>query len=163
QASAGREPVPLLNIIRMNYIDPCQGWPPSSDGPVDPPDPAHIIIIPTGVPMASPRTERLPLDFAEVNADWLTRTLQPRYPGVVVESMKVEQFIPDHSSKVLLKLEHDRAGREAGVPAPICVKTNYSGSNMSGPECVSDTRLYQTLASRMPVPPATCYFADWDD
>ena len=113
--------------------------------------------------MASLRTERLPLDFAEVNAEWLTLTLETRYPGVVVEAMEVVQFIPGHTTKARLKLDLNQAGRDAGLPTQVCVKANWSGNNMSSPVCVNEARFYHSLASRMPVPSPTCYFADWDD
>ncbi|MFA5547663.1 MAG: phosphotransferase [Porticoccaceae bacterium] len=113
--------------------------------------------------MVSPRTERLPLDFDEVNADWLTRTLQTRHPGVEVKQLEVTEFIPGHTTKARLKLDFNQAGVDAGFPEQVCVKANWSGNARSSPVCVNEARFYSALATKMPVPSPICYFADWDD
>ncbi|KJS09857.1 MAG: hypothetical protein VR73_00710 [Gammaproteobacteria bacterium BRH_c0] len=113
--------------------------------------------------MASPRSERLPLEFDKVDAAWLTRTLQTQYPGVVVNSMEVTQFIPGHTTKARVKLDLNQAGIDAGLPEDVCLKANWSGSPMSSPVCVNEARFYHSLATQMPVPSPKCYFADWDD
>ncbi len=115
-------------------------------------------------PKAFPgRTERLPLDFAQVDAAWLTRTLQNQYPGVVVEAMEVVEFIPGHTTKARVSLKLNQAGIDAGLPAAACLKANWSGNAMSSGVCVNEARFYGKLRSRLPLPAPICYFADWDD
>jgi hypothetical protein len=113
--------------------------------------------------MASPRTERLPLDYRQVDAAWLTRTLQTRYPGVEVTRLEEAEFVPGHTTKARLILDYNQAGVDAGLPARVCVKANWSGNPRSSPVCVNEARFYNTLATQMPVPSPLCYFADWDD
>lgn len=113
--------------------------------------------------MLPKRTERLPFDFDLVNADWLSRTLQTQYPSVVVNGMELVEMIPGHTTKARVKLELNQAGIDANLPSQVCLKANWSGSPMSSPVCVNEARFYRTLATRMPVPSPTCYFADWDD
>src|SRR5690606_3032108 len=57
----------------------------------------------------------------------------------------------------------NQAGIDAGLPADVCLKANWSGSPMSSPVCVNEARFYHSLATQMPVPSPKCYFADWDD
>jgi len=113
--------------------------------------------------MTFSRTERLPLDFQQINASWLTRTLQTRYPDVIVNSLEVIEFVPGHTTKVRLKLDLNQAGVEVGLPDNVCVKANWSGNFRSSPVCVNEARFYNALATKMPVPSPICYFADWDD
>lgn len=113
--------------------------------------------------MSSARTEKLPMDFDKVDADWLTRTMQSQYPGVEVQTMEVVELIPGHTTKARLKLDFNQAGIDAGLPEQVCVKANWSGNNRSSPVCVNEARFYHSLASKMPVPSPICYFADWDD
>lgn len=109
------------------------------------------------------RNERLPLDFSQVDADWLTRTLQTQYPGVVVDALNVVEFIVGHTSKARIEIELNQAGKDAGIPRQLCLKANWSGSPLSSPVCVNEARFYKELASKLPIPAPTCYFADWDD
>lgn len=50
------------------------------------------------------RTEKLPSRVDEVDAAWLTRQLQNRYPGLVVENMQVVKLINTHTTKMRLAL-----------------------------------------------------------
>ena len=78
------------------------------------------------------RTEPLPRAFEKVDATWLTRTLQNRYPELVVEAMKVEQFVGSHTTKVRIKVDLNVAGKAAGVPDHLCLKSNWSGAFEEG-------------------------------
>jgi hypothetical protein len=113
--------------------------------------------------MTSPRNERLPLDYGQVDAQWLTRTLQSAYPGVEVKAMEEVEFIPGHTTKARVRLDLNQAGIDAGLPEQVCLKANWSGNPRSSPVCVNEARFYSTLATEMPVPSPACYFADWDD
>ena len=111
----------------------------------------------------STRTERLPLTEEAITADWLSRTLQTQYPGVVVNSLTVVETIPGHTTKVRAELALNDAGIEAGIPRYVCLKANLTGDPLSSPVCVNEARFYHDLASKLPVQAPVCYFADWDD
>src|SRR3546814_10195338 len=51
----------------------------------------------------------------------------------------------------------------SGLPESLCLKANWSGNNMSSDACVNEARFYKELASRLPLPAPTCFYADWDD
>src|SRR5690606_9436119 len=73
------------------------------------------------------RTEALPWQVSEISADWLTRTLSHRYPGIVAEAMKINQFIDSHTSKLRISVDFNEVGRNAGIPRNLCLKSNWSG------------------------------------
>ena len=75
--------------------------------------------------MTSPRNERLPLDYGQVDAQWLTRTLQSAYPGVEVKAMEEVEFIPGHTTKARVRLDLNQAGIDAGLPEQVCLKANW--------------------------------------
>src|SRR3546814_15757804 len=109
------------------------------------------------------RTERLPTRFEDVSADWLTRTLQGQYPGIVVEEMKLVELIAGHTTKARVEVKLNQAGVDAGIPRQLCLKANWSGSPLSSPVCVNEARFYKEFPNRMNLPTPKCYFADWDD
>jgi len=65
------------------------------------------------------RTENLPERVEQVDAAWLTRLLQNRYPGLVVENMEVLKLINTHTTKMRLALDFNPVGRAAGIPAGV--------------------------------------------
>lgn len=108
------------------------------------------------------RTEKLPWKVEEITADWLTRTLANRYPGIVVEALKVNQFIDSHTSKLRITVELNSVGREAGIPANLCLKSNWSGDFDDVDICELEAQFYYHLRDRMTVPVPKVYYADWD-
>src|SRR3546814_8917574 len=77
------------------------------------------------------RTERLPTRFEDVSADWLTRTLQGQYPGIVVEEMKLVELIAGHTTKARVEVKLNQAGVDAGIPRQLCLKANRSEEHTS--------------------------------
>jgi hypothetical protein len=109
------------------------------------------------------RQQRLPVDFSAVNGDWLTGVLQLKYPGLVVEDASLVEYVSGHSSKARMALKLNSAGREAGVPEYVCLKSNWSGNPMSSGANLAEARFYGNFASRLPTLTPKCLFADWDD
>jgi aminoglycoside phosphotransferase (APT) family kinase protein len=119
---------------------------------------------PEKMPRGTPtRAERLPLDIAAVDAAWLTRMLQPQYPGVRVESLAIIDLIQGHTTKAMVSLEYNRAGLNAGLPTSACLKANWSGTPLSSTVCANEARFYKLLNSQLPLPTPRCFLADWDD
>lgn len=108
------------------------------------------------------RDFNLPWKKEEVDAEMLTRLLQNRYPGVVVENMQLNKFIDSHTSKLLMTLDFNEAGRKAGLPRDLCLKSNFSGLFADVDICQLEARFYHYLADKMKVPVPKCYYADWE-
>lgn len=109
------------------------------------------------------RERRLPLDFAQVTPGWLTEVFQPRYPGVKIAAMTLLQTIPGHTTKARYALERNPAAIDAGIPAQVCLKANWTGDPLSSEVCVNEARFFQLLRSSFDLPAPQCHFADWDD
>lgn len=111
------------------------------------------------------RTEPLPRSLEEVTPEWLTRTLQLRYPALRVEGFDTVQVVNTHTTKLRLKLDLNQAGREAGLPENVCLKANWSGDPLSSSAgiCALEARFYHHMREALPVPAPEGYFADWDE
>ena len=109
------------------------------------------------------RNQLLPRAKEEVTAERLTQLLQNRYPGVVVENMELLQLFDSHTTKMRLALEYNAAGRAAGLPPQLCLKSNYSKDFASVFIHQLEARFYYFLSEKLRVPVAKCYYADWDE
>lgn len=119
---------------------------------------------PAPVPRPYPsRTEPLPWSRDAVTADWLGRTIANRYPGVAAESMECVQLLDSHTTKMRVAVEWNEAGRAAGLPAALCLKSNWSGQFRDVDICALEARFYHFLGHKLGVPTATAYYADWSD
>ena len=116
-----------------------------------------------GAPPYPKRTEKLPAARSEVSAQWLTGILQNRYPGVVVQDMQLVQLFDSHTTKMRIAVTLNEAGRAAGLPERLCLKSNWSGMFNDVDICAIEACFYQFLAEHMKVPTATCFYADWDN
>lgn len=118
---------------------------------------------PDAVPPPYPaRRELLPRTREQVTAEWLTRTLQYKYPGAVVEKLDVVQLIDSHTTKLRVAVQLNGKARAVGLPQRLCLKSNWSGAFDDVDICALEARFYYFLAERMKVPTAKCYYADWD-
>lgn len=108
----------------------------------------------------SAREERLPTDLAAVDAAWLQRTLRHRYPDIDITGMDVVEIIPGHTTKVRVVVTGPDL---AGLPAGLCLKSNWSGSPLSGEANVNEARFYKDLCEGLKLPAPHCFYADWDD
>lgn len=106
------------------------------------------------------RDERLPTDLAAVDAAWLQRVLRNRYPGIVITAMAVVEIIQGHTTKLRIAV----TGPDPDVlPGKLCLKSNWSGSPLSGEANVNEARFYKDLCEGLRLPAPHCCYADWDD
>jgi Ecdysteroid kinase-like family len=118
---------------------------------------------PNVVPSPYPaRRELLPQTRDQVTAEWLTRMLQNKYPGVIVEKMELVQLFDSHTTKMRIAVTLNAAGKAAGIPQHLCLKSNWSGMFKNVDISALEARFYYHLAAQMKVPTAKCYYADWD-
>ncbi|MES2176203.1 MAG: hypothetical protein V4523_20005 [Pseudomonadota bacterium] len=71
------------------------------------------------------RTKPLPWRREEVTAAWLTETLQNKYHDVVAEHLEHVEFIDSHTAKIRMTVGWNAAGRAAGLPERLCLKSNF--------------------------------------
>src|SRR3546814_3555520 len=84
------------------------------------------------------RSEKLPWSKDEVTAERLTRLLQNKYPGIVVEHLNLDRFIDSHTSKMLVTVALNAVGKDAGIPEKLCIKSNFSGLHDRSEEHTSE-------------------------
>lgn len=121
-------------------------------------------IDPNCVPRPYPgRTEPLPFNIEDISAEWLSRTVSSKYPGVVARSLESVQLFASHTTKWRVKVDWNDAGISAGLPAHVCLKSNWSGDFHNVDIHALEARFYHFLAQEMKVPTAKCYYADWND
>jgi hypothetical protein len=88
--------------------------------------------------------------------------LQPRYPGLEIPEFERVEIRNGHTTKLRLALEFNAAGREAGIPRNICLKSNWSEGFESGEICELEARFYHHVGARADIPIPDSYFSDWD-
>lgn len=125
--------------------------------PVGNADPVTAASTPRGYPA---RQQRLPTDFAAVDAAWLEGVLRQRYPEIEVTALEVVEVIPGHTTKVRVVVT---GPNPALLPQRLCLKSNWSGSPLSGEANVNEARFYKDLCEGLQLPVLRCFFADWDD
>jgi Ecdysteroid kinase-like family len=112
------------------------------------------------------RITRLPRHLHEVTAAWLTEMLQLRYPNVVVKGAETIEVLSTHTTKLRLRLDLNDAGRSAGIPEFVCLKSNWSDGIKTGDLCEQEARFFHLMQAAngrnktVPIPQA--FFADWD-
>src|SRR3546814_21082513 len=60
------------------------------------------------------RTEQIPMERFRPDADWIGRIMANRYPGIVAETMEVVQIFDSHTTKILVAVDWNDAGKAAG-------------------------------------------------
>jgi len=108
------------------------------------------------------RRGQLPRQLRDITAAWLTRLLQPRYPGVEVLALSTVEIRNGHTTKYRAKLELNGVGRRAGIPQHVCLKSNWSEGFESGDICELEARFYHLARSWSAAPLPATYFTDWD-
>lgn len=109
------------------------------------------------------RTEPLPWTRDALTADWLSRTMANKYPGVATDKLDIVQLFDSHTTKIRIAVDWNEAGRAAGLPNNLCVKANWSGAFHNVDIHALEARFYHFLTSKLKVPTATCFYADWND
>lgn len=71
----------------------------------------------------------IPVTLKDITATWLTEALAPAYPGVVVTSAKVSDFIGHKPNKARVEVKYNAAGKKAGLPASMFVKGSLKPSS----------------------------------
>ena len=122
------------------------------------------VIDPNCVPRPYPaRTDHIPTTMEGIDAAWLSRMMGCKYPGVVAKSMETVELLNSHTTKWRIKVDWNDVGLAAGLPANLCMKSNWSGAFDNIDIHALEARFYHFMVQEMKVPTAKCYYADWDD
>ncbi len=108
------------------------------------------------------RTGRLPRHLHVLTPEWLTGLLGNRYPGVVVDDFEVVEVKNSHTTKLRLALDLNEVGHAVGIPARVCLKSNWSDGVPTGDICEREARFYHLMGNALGVPLPRTYYADWD-
>ena len=109
------------------------------------------------------RTEPLPRGRFTPDAEWLGSLMANKYPGVAARSMEVVQLFDSHTTKLRVAVDWNDAGKAAGLPRNLCIKSNWSGGFEDVDIHALEARFYHFLTDHLTANTATCYYADWDD
>jgi hypothetical protein len=117
--------------------------------------------MPAGRPYPQ-RSGQLPRQLDEITAPWLTQLLQPRYPGIEVLALETLEVRNGHTTKLRASLVVNEVGQRAGIPATVCLKSNWSEGFESGDICELESRFYHLAQDWPDAPLPTTWFTDWD-
>lgn len=106
---------------------------------------------------------RLPVKVEEVTAGWLTEALSVNYPGVEVVSATLDKVLWGTGTKLAMRVEYNRIGREAGLPGSLIVKGGFSEHRRVMELCYAlEVRFYRDLLPRLGINAPQAYFASDD-
>lgn len=108
------------------------------------------------------RAGKLRRHLDEVTPEWLTELFGYRYPGVVVEGFDTVEMLSSHTTKLRLRLDLNDAGRAAGIPEQVCLKSNWSDGIKTGDICERESRFFHLMADELDAPIPKSFYADWD-
>lgn len=113
---------------------------------------------------APQRTRRpLPLTFDELDGEWLTQALETQAPGAVVNHFEIVDVVHGNCTKVRLRLDMNEAGRRAGIPETVILKTGFeSHSRAAGFALQVEPMAYRDIMPTSGLNGPRCYFADFD-
>jgi hypothetical protein len=101
----------------------------------------------------------IPEDIAGIDADWLTRALGARDPGIVVDRAEIVQSLGGACTKLRVALRTNRDDFPATVIVKGCLEPH--GKGMKGLQ-TKEARYYNEVIPRLDVPTVHCFFAQGD-
>jgi len=105
----------------------------------------------------------LPLSPEAVDADWLSRALDQRFPGTRVERAAIEDVILGTSTKIRVRLEYNDAGCQAGLPPTLIVKGGFEEHSPRMKEMyLNEVRFYRDVLPHVPMRTPQPYYTGSD-
>src|SRR6201999_1350176 len=95
------------------------------------------------------RTGPLPHGRFTPDAHWLGTLLGHKYRGVVAERLELVQLFDSHTTKLRVAVDWNAAGRAAGLPRNLCIKSNWSGLFGNVDIHALEARFYHFLTDKM--------------
>lgn len=111
--------------------------------------------------------ELAPQSVDDVTAEWLTRALQSKHPGVTIDELSAEPATFGTTTRMRISVRYARNGREAGLPEALFVKCHAQNPNHEylTPLGIyeSEVSFYREIAERLPIPTARALVAEMDE
>src|SRR3546814_1540078 len=80
--------------------------------------------------------------------------------------MRISDWSSDVCSsdlKIRVAVDWNDAGKAAGLPRNLCIKSNWGGQFDNVDIHALEARFYHFLTDKLTAQTATCYYADWND
>lgn len=105
----------------------------------------------------------LPLTVENIDAQWLTRALSLRFPGVEVMRSAIVDINPGTSTKIRVRAEYNAAGEAAKLPAQFIVKGGFAEhSEVMAATYATENRFYDAVQPHIDMRSPACYYAGAD-
>lgn len=105
----------------------------------------------------------LPITIDEITPEWLTAALRRGKPEVTVRAAEIVDIIHGTCTKIRLRLDMDRAGHQAGIPATVILKGGFEPHSREMDYMhAMEVRGYSDVLPVLGLPCPTPYFADFD-
>lgn len=108
------------------------------------------------------RREPIVRHLHEVTAEWLTDLLANRYPGIVVRSLDTVEVKNSHTTKMRVRVDLNDVGRQASIPAELCLKANWSDGVETADITQTEARFFHMAGNDLDFALPHSYYADWD-
>ena len=107
----------------------------------------------------------LPQQLESLTAGWLSDHMSPLYPGLVVHKMEIVEVIHGTTTKIRIRVDMNAAGKAAGIPEHLCIKSNYeehAETTLSYHLYDTEALFYRDLRGELPLPAPKAWFAEPD-
>lgn len=105
----------------------------------------------------------LPLSVEGINADWLTRALAVRYPGVEVTACDIVDINAGTSTKIRVRARYNAVGVAAKLPPTFIVKGGFAEhSQAMAMTYANEHRFYAYVQPHVAMRSPACYYAGID-
>jgi hypothetical protein len=104
----------------------------------------------------------IPEGLSDITEGWLTQALQPRFPGVAIESFEFDKVIHGTATKVKLRV---RYAADAGAPDTLWLKAGmetHSAFMATLGIYEHEARFYRSLSEPLGIAAPVCFLADFD-
>lgn len=106
----------------------------------------------------------LPLMLEQIDAEWMTRALRTRAPGVSCRAVEIVEVINGTCTKIRLRLDLDDAGKAAGILENVILKGGFEAHSREMSHVhEAEVRGYRDLYPFVDLPVPSCYFADYEE
>lgn len=114
--------------------------------------------------MAADDFRPLPITLEEIDAEWMTRALRQRAPGVTCTGVKILDVNNGTCTKIRLALDMDEAGKQAGIPDKVILKGGFE-THSRGLGFMHELEVvgYRDIMPFVDFPSPACYFTGYDE
>ena len=95
---------------------------------------------------------RLPLEPAEVTAEWLGSALAAGCPGIMVDRLEVDEILWGTGTKMMVTARYGEGRRNAALPERLCIKAGLAEHRELVKFCYqTEARFFAELAPQLPI------------